>query len=89
MIRYHANYMGPINKAWLEENGDDWAGGRIDVSGTNEPFGIELSLPIMKSTDYSRFSEWLWRISTTDLWSLDQLVELYEKDNPKITWWKK
>ena len=22
-IRYNSNYMGPINKQWIEDNGDD------------------------------------------------------------------
>lgn len=33
MISYFANYMGPINKKWIEDHGDCWMGGRIDISG--------------------------------------------------------
>ena len=31
MITYSINWMGPINKKWLDENGSHWAGGRIDI----------------------------------------------------------
>jgi hypothetical protein len=40
MIDYFLNWMGPINEAWIEENGNDWSSGRIDVDGiAGEPFG--------------------------------------------------
>lgn len=65
---------------------ENWAGGRIDVRGTGNPYGEELSLPIMHGEDYNRFSDWLDTFETDFIWSLDQIVELYERANPKIRW---
>lgn len=63
-----------------------WSGGRIDVYGTGEPYGDELGLPIMHGEDYARFSVWLRKFKTETMWTLNQLVEEYEKTNPKIRW---
>ena len=81
--------MGPINKQWIEDNGDDWAGGRIDVYGTDNPYGEEIGVPIMKGYDWFRFSMWLWKFETDTVWTLKELTEEYEKTNPKITWFKR
>lgn len=62
--------------------------GRIDCNGGDlGPFGSEISVPPMKDEDWGRFGNWLWTFETDDMWSLKQLVELYEKDNPKISWY--
>ena len=64
-----------------------WAGGRIDIRGEGlGPYGDEMGLPIMRDDCYVRFSYWLDTVKTDDVWTLAQLVELYEKDNPKIIW---
>ena len=63
-----------------------WAGGRIDIYGTGRHYGDEMGLPIMHAEDYNRFSEWLHTFETDDVWSLNQIVEVYERDNPKIRW---
>ena len=73
----------------LFRSGDDWAGGRIDVYGTDNPYGEEIGVPIMKVYDWFRFSMWLWKFQTDTVWTLDELVTEYEKTNPAITWWKK
>jgi hypothetical protein len=65
---------------------ENWAGGRIDIRGTGDPYGDELGLPIMHGEDYNRFSDWLDTFETDFIWTLDQIVELYERDNPKIRW---
>lgn len=71
---------------------EHWAGGRIDIRGTDDsfweeyPYGTEISLPIMKGKDYNIFSVWLRTFETDDIWTLDELVEMYERTNPKITW---
>ena len=31
MITYSTNWMGPINKQFIDEHGPHWAGGRIDI----------------------------------------------------------
>jgi hypothetical protein len=60
--------------------------GRIDVSGTDDPHGNEIGVPPMLSEDWCRFGSWLDTFETDSVWTLDQLVELYERTNPKITW---
>lgn len=67
-----------------------WYGGRIDVGGlpTDEYYNGqgELGLPIMDGPSYARFSDWIVKFRTETLWTLDQLVEEFEKSNPKIRW---
>ena len=60
--------------------------GRIDVQGTDDPFGEEIGVPPMLSEDWARFGLWLDTFETDGVWTLAQLVELYERANPKITW---
>jgi hypothetical protein len=62
--------------------------GRIDVMGTGDPYGEEIGVPPMTSNDWARFSSWLDTMETDHIWTLDQLVELYELKNPKIRWWR-
>ena len=62
--------------------------GRIDVMGTGDPHGEEIAVPAMTSEDWARFGNWLDTFETDDVWTLAQLVELYERANPKITWAK-
>ena len=69
-----------------EEQTEHWSGGRIDIRGTSDPYGDELSLPIMHGEDYNNFSTWLRTVETDDIWSLAQLVEQYEKTHSKIRW---
>jgi hypothetical protein len=65
---------------------DNYSCGRIDVRGTGDPYGEEIGVPPMLSLDWARFSRWLDTFETDAVWTLDQLVELYERANPKITW---
>lgn len=91
-VRYSTNWMGPINKHWYEEQGLElWthSAGRIDCHGGDlGPYGDEISLPPMLNEDWHRFSEWLDTFETDFMWTLEELVELYERKNPKITWVK-
>jgi hypothetical protein len=89
MITYWCNYTGPINPQWLAENGSHWAGGRIDISGTGDMFGESMGLPIMHTEDWNAFSRWLRDISTDEVWTLDQLVGLYEQKHSPIRWFNK
>jgi hypothetical protein len=41
----------------------------------------------MTTQSWARFSDWLDTVETDDLWTMDQLVEMYERNNPKIEWW--
>jgi hypothetical protein len=61
--------------------------GRIDVRGIpGEPYGDEISVPPMLSTDWGQFSNWLDTVQTMSVWTLADLVTAYEQHNPKITW---
>lgn len=62
--------------------------GRIDFYNNIEGMRDEMSLPLMKNEDWGRFSNWLETVETDFPWTLEQLVELYERTNPKIEWWK-
>ena len=85
-ISYSTNWCGPISTKWIEEHGEGWSTGRIDIMGTENPWGTELSLPPIRTEDWNRLSEWLWDFETDTLYTLKELVEEYEKTNPKITW---
>jgi hypothetical protein len=91
-VRYSTNWMGPINKAWYENrNLELWtySAGRIDVRGGDTGrYGTEIDLDPMTNEDWYQFSEWLKTFETDDVWRLEDLVELYERANPKITWCK-
>ena len=62
--------------------------GRIDCRGDDlGAFGDELGVEPMKDESWARFGAWLDTVETDDLWTMDQLVEMYERTNPKIEWW--
>jgi hypothetical protein len=61
--------------------------GRIDVHNVpNEPYGDEINVPPMLSTDWALFSNWLDTVETMSVWTLADLVTAYEQHNPPITW---
>jgi len=95
--RYSTNWMGPAGLWWYEERGlldenrqitEHYSCGRIDVRGgdTDIYYGDEIGVPPMRSEDWGRFSDWLDTVETDFMWTLDQLVEMYERKNPKIRW---
>lgn len=69
-----------------EEITEHWCGGRIDIYGTDKPYGDEIRLPIMDGPSFSSFSKWLNDFETETVWSLNQLVTEYEKTHDKIRW---
>lgn len=73
-------------KVTYEDITEYWYGGRIDIYGTGDPYGGEMSLPIMDGPSYRDFSDWLEKFETETIWTLDQLVEEYEKTHDKIRW---
>ena len=85
-VSYSTNWMGPVNKAWIEKNGKQWAGGRIDVHG-DVPEHTELGLRIMRIEDWWHFTRWLDHFVTPEIWTTEQLVQAYEFHNPKIRWY--
>jgi hypothetical protein len=78
--------MGPINYEWTKKNGDYWAGGRIDVYGGGD-YPDEIGLPIMHADDYGHFSEWLDSFTSIDMWTLEELVHLFEKQTKATIRW--
>lgn len=62
--------------------------GRIDVRGgdTDPMFGDEIGVPPMRSEDWGTFGLWLETFETDTMWTLKQLVLMYERFNPKIRW---
>ena len=86
-MRYSINWMGPINRDWIQKNGNYWAGGRIDVYGTDSDYPEEIGLPIMYQEDWVRLSVWLDELRTKELLTFEELVAKYEENNPRIRWW--
>jgi hypothetical protein len=95
--RYSTNWMGPVALRWYEERGllnekreitEHYSAGRIDVRGGNTDinYGDEISVPPMMSEDWGTFGEWLDTFRTDTMWSLEDIVQEYEKTNPKIRW---
>ena len=65
----------------------NYSAGRIDVRGIpDEPYGDEIGVPPMLSSDWRAFGDWLWDVQTMSVWTLADLVTAYEQNNPKITW---
>jgi len=61
--------------------------GRIDVHNVpGEPYGDEIGVPPMLSSDWRAFGDWLWDVQTVSVWTLADLVTAYEQHNPPITW---
>jgi len=62
--------------------------GRIDVHGIpDEPYGDEIGVPPMLSTDWRLFGNWLDDVQTMSIWTLQDLIVAYENQtNTKITW---
>lgn len=71
-----------------DEITEQYACGRIDVYGTGDHFPEEISLPLMKGSDWNRFSDWLDTMKTAEMWTLGQLVTEFEKTNDPISWWE-
>ncbi len=89
-VRYSTNKMGPMLKSWYTERGLElwtYSAGRIDCRGEDlGPYGEELFLAPMLNDDWIRFSDWLKTFETDAMWYVKDIIELYERKNPKITW---
>ncbi|MHA2069454.1 MAG: hypothetical protein ACXABY_34260 [Candidatus Thorarchaeota archaeon] len=77
MVSYYLNWMGPINSKWIEENGDHWATGRIDIED-GSAFGSEIGVTAMQKKDWDSFSNFLHHLQTEEAWTLAQIEEAYE-----------
>ena len=82
--------MGPISKAWCDEHGDYWSGGRIDIRGVpDEPWGLEYGLSLMHREDWNALSNFLDRFESKKVIPYDTLIMLFEAYyGKKIRWWK-
>lgn len=69
-----------------DEITESYSAGRIDIYGTGDKYGCEIGLDPMRTEDWNTFSEWLHTFETDDVWELKDLVEMYERTNPKIRW---
>jgi len=89
-VRYSTNWMGPVNKQWYKDRGLEfwtYSAGRIDCRGEGlGPYGEELYLAPMLAEDWVRFTKWLNTFETDAMWYIKDIIELYERENPKITW---
>ena len=76
---YFLNWMGPISASWYDANGSDWAAGRIDISADEDnPYGYEVSVPIISGKDWDSLREWLSELVTEEpILELDKILELY------------
>lgn len=65
--------------------------GRVDVSGLDDQEyydgKTEYHCPLMTKDSWNRFSEFLVEFNTEKLYTFDELVNEYEKNNPKIEWY--
>jgi hypothetical protein len=71
-----------------DEITEEYSCGRIDVRGTDSPYGEEIGVDPMRAEDWYTFGEWLSTVRTDCVWTLDDLVMMYERTNPKIRWWE-
>jgi hypothetical protein len=85
--------MGPVNQKWIEEHGDCWSGGRIDIRGLPEEKYYdgrhEYSVAPMHDEDWNAFSDYLWELITEELLPYDKLIEMFEEHYGKRIRWAK
>lgn len=66
-----------MNQKWIDENGSNWVAGRVECNDSENSYGysnIEYSL-IIDGKDWNKFDDYLRSIYTTNLKSLDELIE--------------
>lgn len=85
-ISYSTKVLSPINEIWAAHHGDSWTVGHINTIDANNPTNTGISIPPLKTEDWNILSNWLSTYQTDSVWTLNQLVEMYEKTNPKIIW---
>ena len=98
MISYSTNFMGPVTLRWYIEHNipfkEDgvtptipYAGGRIDIYGTDSLYGEEIGLPIMRADHWNSFSTWLDNYKTIEVKTFEAILEAYYKaGHPIIVW---
>lgn len=89
-VRYYPNRTGPVSLTWYQErnlleNGqirNRYVFGRMDTNAKS------ISLPAMTESSWEAFSTWIRTYETDEIWSLKNLVWLYECRNPRIEWYE-
>ena len=92
MVTYSTNWMGPINKKWIEEHGDQWSAGRIDIRDDSKD-GYdgwdEYFLAPMHTEDWNALSNFLNRLHGESIIPYDSLILLFEAEYGKSIRWAK
>lgn len=92
MVTYYLNWMALINEDWIKENGDCWCAGRIDVrDDTKEGYDgwDEYSVPPMSSESWTKLSDWLDNLETSEVIEFSKLIEMFEmQTRHNIVWHK-
>ena len=86
MATYYLNWCGPINMKWLEENGTQWSGGRIDVAD-GSTFGSEYTVRPILSEDWYAWGEWMNSLETDEVLTFNQLVDQFIEQGGELRWW--
>ena len=87
MYSYSTNCMIPINMKWLEENGDQWAGGRIDIHGG--PSMQEFSMPIMAMGDWIELQNFCDNFRTRVQYDFSKFIKKFEEYlNRNVRWFE-
>lgn len=88
LVHYSMVWMGPISADWIKQNGNDWSAGRMDTDH-GSPHTDEIGVPVMKTEDWDRLSQWLRTYTSVGLKTLDEIVIDFENQTgASIRWWK-
>ena len=89
MWSYDTNYMGPINKDWLDKNPGCWAGGRIDCYYSGEdPVEVEkcdwnhkteMGVPVMDCVSWGMLTNFLETVKSDTLLSYAELASMFKE----------
>ena len=85
--------MGPINMKWIEEHGDCWSVGRIDIRDSSK-YGYdgwdEYAVAPMHTEDWNALTDFLYGFKSEERIPYDELIELFEEHyGKKIRWAEK
>ena len=65
-----------MNSKWIEENGDNWAAGRVECHSEDSMGYSEREYwLIIDKKDWNKFDDYLRALNTTSLQNLDQLIQ--------------
>ncbi len=65
-----------MNQKWLEENGNNWAAGRVECHSEDSMGYSEREYWLMiDKKDWNKFDDYLRTLRTTSLQTLDQLIQ--------------